>query len=476
MSVSKLSIRELVDSTVAILGFGRSGRAVCDFLLARGRVPTVYAQGEIPCEARAPYEARGVRFFTEFPAVFPERVLVRSPGLRPDIPEIARAVAGGAILTGECDLFLANTKAHVIGVTGSDGKTTTASIIAALLRAAGKRALLGGNNGKPLLPYLETLGERDFAVVELSSFQLMSAPSPEVAVLTNITPNHLNWHLDLTEYVAAKCRIFGAGAGRLVCAADDPITAEVTAGVAIPVTRFSAKRVLPPPIRQGDACVFAEGEALCIQTVSSCRRVRVFDVFSPIGEHNRQNLAAALGAVAAFADDGAIRRGAAAFCGVPHRIQTVATVGGVRYIDSSIDTSPTRVAATLAALNTRPLVIVGGRGKGIDLTPLADTLANGVAAVFAYGETADAITALIGKRTPTTAFLYFADAFRAAADAARAGDTVLLSPGCTAFGEFRDFEHRAEVFCRLVEDLERKNSGTEGTDPRDGGPYEHHGL
>ncbi len=476
MRASNLSVNTLLQSTVALVGFGRSGQAVCDFLLARGNIPTVYAQEEIGRERRAPYEARGVRFHHDFPVVFTEQVLVRSPGIRPDIPPIWRAIGQGAILTGEVDLFLANTAAQVIGVTGSDGKTTTANLIAALLRAQGKRVLLGGNNGTPLLPRLDALGAGDLAVVELSSFQLMTAPPPDVAVLTNITPNHLNWHTDLEEYVEAKCRIFAAGATRLVCSADDPVAAQIATRAPLPVTHFSAQRALPTPQKSGDACVFAAGDALCIQTAHTRRTVSVFDVFSPPGIHNKQNLAAAVGAVADIVSADAIRTAAAAFCGVPHRLQTVGTVRGVRYIDSSIDTSPTRVAAALSALGTRPIVIAGGRTKGIDLSPLADTLARGACSVFLYGEAAAEIAVLLGTRVPNFEFERFSDAFFAAANTAQAGQTVLLSPGCTAFGEFRDFEHRAEVFCRLVQDLERKNSGTLQADPRDGRSCERDGL
>ncbi len=471
----ELTPKVLRERDAAVLGFGRSGRAVTEFLLRLGKAPTVYTQGEVAQSIRAPFARRGVRFFDDFPAVFPQEILVRSPGIRPDIEPIRRALSRGACLTGECDLFLSNTAAYVIGVTGSDGKTTTANLIAAILREAGVRAVLGGNNGTPLLPYLGTLGAKDVAVIELSSFQLMTAPAPDLAVLTNITPNHLNWHLDLAEYTAAKCRIF-AGAKRLVTSANDPVCVDIAAHAALPVTLCSATAPLPSPARPGDACVWAAGDHLCICDKKSMRTVSVFDVFSPPGAHNRQNLACAVGAVAALADDAAIRRAAASFAGVPHRLQTVATVGGVRYIDSSIDTSPTRTAAALRALDCRPLVIAGGRTKGIDLTPLGDTLAEGAHAVFLYGEAAAELEACLRGRVPYVRCEKFADAFHAAASAAVRGQTVLLSPGCTAFGEFRDFEDRAEVFCRLVKDLERKHSGTETTDPRAGGPCERHGI
>ncbi len=476
MKASNLTLAQLTKTDIAVLGFGRSGRSVTEFLLSLGATPRVYTQHPIDKSLADIYAGRGVAFSFGFPDAFEEGILMRSPGIRPDILPIRRALANGAQLCGEADLFLCNTKALVIGVTGSDGKTTTASLIAALLRAAGKRVVLGGNNGMPLLPHLASLTAEDFAVVELSSFQLMTAPSPDVALITNITPNHLNWHTDFLEYATAKCRIFTGGAKRLVTLADDPICADIAARAPLPVTLFSAKNELPFPEKSGDGCVFAKNGTLVVRERETERVLDVLGAFSLPGVHNLQNLAAATAAVADIVSEQGMRHALKDFSGVPHRLQTVGTVRGVRYIDSSIDTSPTRVAAALGAMNEKPLVIVGGRGKGIDLSPLADALAAGARAVFLYGETANEIATLLGTRVPNFQFNLFADAFFAAADAAVPGESVLLSPGCTAFDQFRDFEHRAEVFCRLVRDLERKNSGTLQADSRHGGADERHGL
>ena len=475
MKASNLTLAQCKKTAVAVLGFGRSGRSVTELLLGLGITPRVYTQHPLDKSVTDAYEGRGVTFCFGFPDAFAEGILMRSPGIRPDIAPIRRALANGAELSGEVDLFLANTKARVIGVTGSDGKTTTATLIAALLRAAGKRVVLGGNNGSPLLPHLGALGVGDYAVVELSSFQLMTAPAPRVAVLTNLTPNHLNWHTDFLEYAAAKCRIFH-GAERLVTFADDPICAEIATRAILPVTLFSAKNELPPPQRSGDGCVFVKNGALVMLGAEGERTLDVLCDFSLPGVHNLQNLAAAVGAACDIVSEEHVRYALKGFAGVPHRLQTVGVVRGVRYIDSSIDTSPTRVAAALAALGEKPLVIAGGRGKGIDLAPLADTLAAGARAVFLYGETAAEIAKGLGTRVPHLMFELFADAFLAAADAAVPGESVLLSPGCTAFDQFRDFEHRAEVFCHLVKGLERKNSGTLQADSRHGGLDERHGL
>lgn len=442
--------------TFSILGFGRSGRAAADYLLPRGGRLTVFDEKPLPPEVKESFRARGVRFCEgAFPPEFPGEVLVRSPGIRPDIPPILAALARGAELGSETGLFLDACPATVIGVTGSDGKTTTAALIAALLGAGGKRVFCGGNNGTPLLPHVEEMTKTDFAVLELSSFQLMTPErAPAVAVITNLSPNHLNWHRNMAEYIAAKCRIF-RGAGRLVTNADCALTrniAEEAERAGVPVTLFSLsshfsdrekERVYP----EGDHVVVAGENEL---SSFDCRCFRL------PGRHNLENLCAALGAAAPYLSRRTVPAALSAFRGVPHRLQYAGTVNGVEYYNSSIDTSPSRTAAALSALSCRPLVIAGGRGKGIPLTPLADALAEHAKAVFLYGETAGEIAEELNGRVPATVFGAFREAFSAASAAAVPGDTVLLSPGCTAFDQFRDFEERGEVFLQMVAALPRK--------------------
>ena len=434
------------DLPCAVLGFGRAGRAAAEWLLTRGARVTAYTETPITPTYAAEFSARGVQFRVgPFPDVFEGVVLVRSPGLRPDYPAIRAALARGARLTSETELFLAHSPCRVIGVTGSDGKTTTTALIAAILTAAGYTVWQGGNNGHPLLPHVCEMHADDIAVLELSSFQLMTCTrAPEVAVLTNLTPNHLNWHTDVDEYAAAKCRIFH-GARRLVTNADCAATAAIAARAALPVTCFSHGGA---PL--GDTRVFPRGNALVLADATGERAIDCLDEFRLPGRHNLENLMAAVGAVHDLVPPEAIARAAREFRGVPHRLQYVDTVNGVKYYNSSIDTSPTRTAAALAGLGGAPLVIAGGQGKGISLTPLADALATHAKAVFLYGETAGEIERLLAGRVSAVCHHRFADAFSAAADAAEEGDTVLLSPGCTAFDQFRDFEHRGEYFCALV--------------------------
>ena len=455
MRESVLSESMLCHYPIAVLGFGRAGRAVCDYLLSVNSAPTVYDEGAIDEDAKRRYVANGVSFAGGFPREFTESVLFRSPGIRPDHPSILRSLARGAYLTGEADWFLSHTAATVIGVTGSDGKTTTTHLIEAILRAQGKRVCCGGNNGAPLLSHLHTLGAADFAVVELSSFQLMSAPAPDVAVITNLTPNHLNWHVSYEEYLAAKCRIL-RGAKRAVLCADCPESVLIGKRAPVPVTWHTQRGELPFAPETDAVFLTASQECAVLRDGSGSSCWSVFRDFSLPGAHNRQNLMAALAATYPFVTREACCEAARDFRGVAHRLQHVGTVHGVRYINSSIETSPTRTAAALGALELPSIVIAGGRTKGIPLDVLADVLSLRAKAVFLYGEAAEQLTALLGDRVYFERFVSFADAFAAASRYARAGDAVLLSPGCTAYDQFANFEERGKCFTRLVQALAEK--------------------
>ena len=448
---------------VALLGIGRANRAVLAWIYAHGGTATVYTEAPVPDDAGEECAHYGVPVFVgEFPAVFAQQVLVRSPGIRPDIQAIKRSLAAGALLTSETELLMALLPCKCIGITGSDGKTTTANLAAALLGAAGHRTWLGGNNGTPLLPAVSQMRGSDVAVLELSSFQLMTVRQPPaVAVITNITPNHLNWHSDMAEYKAAKCRIFSGGT-RLVLNAENTATREIGQGREGRQTLFFSSRAqngcFATDIVAESGALYASGNEVILREGGTHRAFPCLDRFLLPGKHNLENLLAAIGATAPFLTATAPRLALQDFRGVKHRLEYVDTVLGVRYYNSSIDTSPTRTAAALAALDARPLVIAGGRGKGISFAPLAAALHKNAQAVYLYGEAAGEIAAALDPNFPKRVFSRFKDAFLAAANDAKVGDTVLLSPACTAFGEFRDFEERGNAFCRLVEELatERK--------------------
>ena len=441
--------------TVALLGYGRANRAVRAYLAPQGCRFTVYTEQSPDAATTAELAEAGVPMRVgAFPTVLSESVLVRSPGIRPDHPAIAASVASGSVLTDEISLMRRALPVPLVGITGSDGKTTTANLVAALLTGAGVRTFLGGNNGVPLLPRVSEMQAGDVAAAELSSFQLMTLRHPaEYAVITNVTPNHLNWHVDMAEYVAAKCRIFDDHT-YLVLNAENETTrriGEARLGNGAPgKTVFFA--VDEAAVTDFANAVFQRDGAVVYREDGREETLDCLGSFRLPGRHNLENLLAAIAVTHPFTGGEGLSA-LAAFGGVPHRLQHVAEVRGVTYINSSIDTSPTRTAAALSALGGRPICIVGGRGKGISLAPLADALATQAKAAFLYGETAAEIEAALCGRIPTGRFSRFAEAFSAASAAALPGDTVLLSPGCTAFGEFRDFEERGECFCRLVREL-----------------------
>ena len=430
------------NDTVSVCGIGRSGRAlinhlvrlgvrVCAFddkeLSELGDIPLWLSSLDVPLYAGGRGEARGSFVF-------------RTPAMRPDHPRLLRAALRGAVILGETEYFAMCSPAPIYAVTGSDGKTTTATMLAGLLSAAGKRVYLGGNIGRSLLPFLDEMTVRDVCVLELSSFQLMDMECPlHAGVITNITPNHLNWHTGMAEYIDAKRRLALLASHRVLPTGLFP---EISA------TRFSADGGGDFTLKDG--MLYGYGIPLCAE-----RDVRV------AGLHNRLNLLAAAAAAAPLVTPHAVRDYARRFGGVPHRMACVAERGGVRYINSSIDTTPSRTARTLAAQpeGGRVLLLLGGRGKGVSYTPLTEALAGRNVKCFLFGEAAAELFPLLqGAGIPTLSFERMEDACQSAFDVAKAGDTVLLSPSATSYDAFPDFEARGECFCRLVEAYLRKTN------------------
>ena len=459
------------DADVAVLGFGISNRPLVSILCALGSHVTVYDKSSVEQlgDEALSLQADGVRFTTDMEAALtPTPVLIfRTPGIRPDLPAIQKAVLEGAELTSEMAWFLEATPATVIGITGSDGKTTTSTLTANMLEAAGHRVYLGGNIGTPLLPLVANMTRDDFAVVELSSFQLCDLPQgavPHRACVTNITRNHLNWHVDMAEYTNAKTRIYrGARCTRLVTNADNDVTkalAEQEKGNR-PVVSFSTKGT-----PDGTALSVKNGRITLTQNGQDTPLLAVSDILLP-GEHNVQNYMTAIGLVHDLVTPEAIRTVATTFSGVEHRLERVRTLGGVTYYNSSIDSTPARTEAALSALPAAtPIVaICGGYDKNSDYAPLATALISRVRAVVLTGATADKILAALHAcpdyapdRPTVIRQPDFETAVRAAASLAKEGDAVLLSPACASFDAFPNFEVRGQTFKRIVNDLDKQDT------------------
>ena len=380
-------------------------------------------------------------------------VIFRTPGLRPDVPQIARAVEAGAELTSEMEAFLNLCPCRIIAVTGSDGKTTTTTIISGLLKAAGYRTFVGGNIGCPLLCQVDDIRPDDMVVLELSSFQLMTVKqSPSIAVVTNLAPNHLDVHKDMEEYVAAKRNIFAYqdGCDRLVLNADNEITAGFAGEAGGEVTLFCRKQTLDGGVYLRDKTVVCGGRPV----------LNTDDIILP-GLHNLENYMAAIAAVDGLVPDEVVREFARTFGGVAHRIELVRELGGVRYYNDSIASSPSRTIAGLRSFPQKVILIAGGYDKHIPYDVLGLEIIRSVKILLLTGDTAEKIKAAT-LAAPDYApgapeVIDCADLKEAVERAhclAQKGDVVIMSPASASFDRFKNFEERGNVFKELVNALE----------------------
>ena len=385
-----------------------------------------------------------------------EDIIFRTPGLMPFDPHLEAAKARGSVLTSEMEVFFALCPCRVIAVTGSDGKTTTTTIISELLRAAGYRVHLGGNIGNPLLCEVPEICPDDFAVLELSSFQLHSMVCrPDVAVITNISPNHLDKHKDYQDYIDAKAAIFRRQRAddKLVLQADDEHAPYYAAMAPGRVTYFQNGKTV------GEGC-FREGEE--IFRVHGGERefiMRRDEILLP-GEHNVLNYLGAFEAAEGLVSPEVCRRVAMSFQGVEHRLELVRVKDGVKFINDSIGSSPSRTIAGLKAMSVRPIILCGGYDKHIPFEPLGDALCQMAKRVYLTGDTALKIKDSIVNSPyyPGSGLCFelhedFTENVLAAAAFAEAGDVVLLSPACASFDHFRNFAERGERFKEIVNGL-----------------------
>lgn len=445
--------------SVALIGAGVSNMAAVDLLLSLGARVTA-RDGKADAEKEASLRSRGVAtvFGEGYLEGLCEDVLLKSPGIRPDVPEIASAVARGSVLTSEMEIFLAFCPCKVYAITGSDGKTTTTTLVSEILKKdrelAGKngKVYLGGNIGTPLLPFIREMTADDAAVVELSSFQLFAMEAEtDVAIVTNVTPNHLNWHVDMQEYIDSKAKIFAhqSEGARLVLNAENEVTRGFADGKEARATMFSSKGSGGYPRE-----IFLDGDEVFYRDGGKLTRVLCRDDIKLPGMHNVENYMAAIAALWGEVSAEAVLAVARGFGGVAHRIELVREHGGVKYYNSSIDTSPTRTEAALRSFKEKLIVMVGGYDKHIPLEPLVPLLTEKAKFVSATGDTGEKIMQLLlDSGYPCDKIVYtkeFDGAFRAAVAAAEKGDTVILSPACASFDAFKNFETRGNYFKELV--------------------------
>lgn len=458
-----MKFEEYLDSlqgkTVAVIGIGVSNRPLIELLAARG--VSVTARDRQQRQALGDYAARleemGCRLCLGegYLDGLDEDVIFRTPGMRPDVPELAAAVARGSMLTSEMEVFFEVCPCPILAVTGSDGKTTTTTIIAELLRSAGKTVHLGGNIGHPLLAETGAIRPEDVAVLELSSFQLMTMKrSPHIAVITNLSPNHLDVHKDFAEYIAAKENIFTHQCTQDVAVfnADNSITARQAERAQGRARLFSRKNEVEDGVFLRDGKIIARHDGQ--ERVVMNRE----DIRLP-GEHNVENYLAAIAAVDGMVSDEQIAAFARSFGGVEHRIELIRTLDGVRWYNDSIASSPSRTIAGLRAFPEKVILIAGGKDKGISYAELGPVVNDHVKLLLLCGATAGVIRQSVEQAENYQGLeIIDVEDYHQAAGIAREraaeGDVVILSPASTSFDRFKNFMERGKAFKEVVNALQ----------------------
>ncbi len=446
--------QSLVGKEIVVLGLGVSNRPLVRLLLEYGckvtgcdRTPREKLDQEV-----LELEALGckLRVGEGYLDGLTADVVFRTPGMHPGIPALENLRQQGAQVTSEMEVFFSLCPCQMIAVTGSDGKTTTTTLISELLKAEGKTVWLGGNIGTPLLPLCRQMKPDDFAVVELSSFQLMDMThSAQRTVVTNVAPNHLDVHKDMDEYVQAKKNVFAFqdARGLLVVNADN----EITAGFVGNGTTRQFARV--GKLAKG---VCLNGDMICRDGVPVMDKK---DILLP-GEHNVENYMAAILAVEGLVSDDTICKVAKTFGGVEHRIELVRVKDGVRFYNDSIASSPSRTIAGLKSFPEKVLLIAGGYDKQIPYDVLGPEICQHVKTVYLNGATAQQIRQAVEAApeyqpgAPRIVMCRdFTEAVTVSAAEAEAGDVVLMSPASAAFDQFKNFMERGKYFKKMIMEL-----------------------
>lgn len=451
--------------TASVVGIGISNTPLIDFLLSCGATVTARDMKErqkLGVLADT-LENKGVELIlgADYLENFVEDIIFKAPGIRGDKPQLLAAIERGSVLTSEMEVFFALCPCKIFALTGSDGKTTSTTLTYKMLelemkkRGSDTRVWVGGNIGKPLLPEIDKIKENDLVVVELSSFQLHTMKcSPYAAAITNVSPNHLDWHTDMDEYTAAKRNIFGGEAtNRVVLNYGSAPTREMASLANAPVTFFSGK--CTP--EDGFEAIYEKDGVIVHRAVDGTlgEVIRAADIKIP-GRHNVENYMTAIGLTWGFVSIDTIREIATTFGGVAHRCEFVRELDGVKYYNSSIDSSPTRTEAALRAFTEKVIVICGGYDKNIPYAPLAKPLSECAKKVVLVGATAPKIKAALceyGDYDGTPEIIEadtFEGAVGAARDAAQSGDIVVLSPASASFDMFKNFEERGNYFKEIV--------------------------
>lgn len=441
---------------ISVIGVGVSNVPLIEFLLSGGARVTAHDKKNAS-ELGEVYKrlsdmgisfVLGEKYLEEIPDGC--EIIFKTPGLRADVPELVAAKEKGIKITSEMELFFELCPCEIIAVTGSDGKTTTTTLIGEMLRHEGYRCFVGGNIGRPLLGDTAGMKSDDKAILELSSFQLHTMNcSPHIAVITNITPNHLDWHTDYNEYIESKKNIFRhqKDGDRVVLNFDNDITRSF-ASEAKNSMYFSRKSDLERGVCLEDGfIVLKDGE-------NNKKILSVGDIKIP-GMHNVENYMAAIAAVFEYVSTDTINYVAKNFGGVPHRIELVRELDGVKYYNDSIASSPARTTAGLKSFNQKVILIAGGYDKKIPFDDFGEVVNEHVKELVLVGVTSEKIENAVKNASNYNGLKIhrktdFKDAVVTARSCAKDGDVVILSPACASFDLFKNFEQRGNCFKEIV--------------------------
>lgn len=454
-------ILSLRNKKIAILGMGISNRPLVDYLFENEIYPDLFDKNndnELVLKYYLPGK-NNVFFGQDYMShVKGYDVIFKTPSMRPDLPELLAEKERGATITSEMNEFLKYCPCKTFGITGSDGKSTTTTIIAKMLEAEGHKVWLGGNLGTPLFNCLDKIKEDDMAVLELSSFQLMTIEvGPDVAVITNITPNHLDIHKDLVEYIEAKKNIlrFQRINGKAVLNMDNEETSKFYDEYDKEAIGFCKDRCCV-------SCIcYVDGVICKIDKMNNQMVLLEADKIRLPGIHNIENYMAACGAVMDDVCIPAMQTVAYQFKGVEHRREEVGTINQRTFYNDSIASSPTRTKATLSSFKQKVVLIAGGKDKKNDYSILAGDLCEKVKILILVGQTSQAIEDAVKKFASENnlegPIIYRFDDFTQAVlysyQISQPGDAILLSPASTSFDLFKNFEERGNRFKEIVSNI-----------------------
>lgn len=444
---------------VAVIGLGVSNLPLLEYLYEKKAQVTVFDErtmDEIPSETIN--KINTYEFSYSFGKNCLEKlngfnIIFRSPSCLPTRTELQKETERGAIVTTEVEMLMEMCPCKIVGVTGSDGKTTTTSLINAILKKAGYKTFLGGNIGTPLFTKLPEMEPNDIVVLELSSFQLMNMHiSPDIAIITNITPNHLNIHKDYQEYIDAKKCIFKNQneKGILILNYDNDITRECAKEANGNVVFFSSKVKL-------DNGFIVDGNI--IKECNDKVRKHILNTDEVIlrGNHNFQNIATALAATKTLVDTDIAVQAIKEFKPVEHRIEFVKEIDGVKWYNDSASSSPTRTISGINAFKENIILIAGGYDKNLEYEPLAKPVVDKVSTLILIGQTAEKIYDVVkneSEKENKKINIYMCDTLEQtieiAKKSAKKGDVVLFSPASASFDMFKNFADRGHKFKDLV--------------------------